>query len=53
MRSDDLYDTPSYVDQNLNPGRVTLNKLEVSMGSDVESGGSVMTIAFFGAEVDE
>lgn len=53
MRSDDLYDTPSYVDQNLDPGRVTLNKLEVSMGSDVESGGSVMTIAFFGAEVDE
>jgi hypothetical protein len=52
-RADVLYDTLCYVNLNLDPDEVTGNKLVLQTKDDVELGGSVCTVAFYGAEVKE
>jgi len=52
-RSDELYDTPNYIDQNLNPLRITLNYVELCTIGDTELGGNFLTITYYGSELGE
>jgi hypothetical protein len=53
IRSDELYATANYVDQNLDPASITVNKIVVTTGDHLALGGDLLTLAFYGSQAGE
>jgi hypothetical protein len=52
-RSDEIYATKNYVDLNIDPTKITANKIVLSTTGDAVLGGSYLTLTFYGQELSE
>lgn len=52
-RADEFFDTENYLDQNGHPSRVTYNYAQTQVSGDVELGGGILTVTYYGQETSE